>query len=128
MHWGIPMTEHDIDSRELDLLFATARAHRPDPSAALLSRIAADAEALQRRPQGAVRPARPGLFGQMRAALGGWPALGSLATATVAGVWVGISPPEDLSLAAETMLGLDEVSYLVDTSADVVLGLDEGAL
>jgi hypothetical protein len=102
---------HETDGdAALDALFGAARATRPDPSAALLARIAADAEALaaDRARQAAARPARGGMFGWLPA-IGGWPALAGLATATVAGLWIGYAQPD---LGAVTLIGsADEGTY-----------------
>jgi hypothetical protein len=99
------------DEAALDALFGAARAARPDPSAALLARIAADAEAVaaELARQAAARPARGGFFGWLPA-IGGWPALAGLATATVAGVWIGYVQPD---LGSVTLIGTatDEGTY-----------------
>ena len=82
----------------LEDAFALARAEaaRPAPEA-LMARVLADADR-ERPPLRAAAP-RPGRLAAALAALGGWPALGGLATAGVAGLWLGLSPPaavEDL--------------------------------
>lgn len=106
------MTTHDRKSAPedafLDALFEETRAARrdapdvsPDVSPELLARILADAETVQEgfaaAPPHRARPAPAGVLQQISAALGGWPALAGLATASVAGLWLGISPPEGLS-------------------------------
>jgi hypothetical protein len=106
------MTErHESDDdAALDALFGAARAARPDPSAALLARIAADAEAVaaDRARQAAARPSRGGIFGWLPA-IGGWPALAGLATAAVAGVWIGYAQPD---LGSVSLIGAaDEGTY-----------------
>lgn len=84
----------DKDMDALDDLFAQARADQPAPSDALLARIAADAVTWQ--PDPAPAPRRS-LLAEFFETLGGWPALGGLATATVAGVYLGFVQPELLS-------------------------------
>lgn len=102
------MTERPQDDRAagpgeggLEDFFAAARAQRPEPDADLLARIAAEAEAAaaaRARPA----PARPsgqsgrpgGGLGGWLAAIGGWPAAAGLATATVAGLWIGYAQPD----------------------------------
>ncbi|MWD30223.1 hypothetical protein E0K89_022405, partial [Aquicoccus sp. SCR17] len=37
--------------------------------------------------------------------LGGWPALGGLTAATLAGVWLGVSPPQGVSDPVAAWLG-----------------------
>ncbi|MCV2868793.1 hypothetical protein OEW28_09150 [Defluviimonas sp. WL0002] len=82
------------DDKELEAFFASARMHAPAPDEALLARVAAQGRSLQPMPrtprlrdQG--RPAGP-LRGLL-AAIGGWPALGGLMTAGLAGLWLGLS-------------------------------------
>ncbi|MDH3262385.1 MAG: dihydroorotate dehydrogenase [Paracoccaceae bacterium] len=79
---------------------ARAEAARPAPEA-FLARVLADAarEAPPAPAQARAAPPRLGRLAAALAALGGWPALGGLATAGVAGLWLGLSPPaavEDL--------------------------------
>jgi len=81
----------------LDLFFAEARQMAPEPSAAFLGRVLADAEAMQAGflaapAQPAVtRAARFGVLGTLLALFGGWGGLGGMATAAVAGVWIGFA-------------------------------------
>jgi hypothetical protein len=91
------MTDPKTDM--LDDLFATARRVQPDPGADLTARVLADARRARHRP---VAAPQPGLLAQLAAMIGGWPAFGGLAAATVAGIWVGIAPPpvvEDYAFA-----------------------------
>lgn len=117
-----------MSDKTLDELFAAARSSAPEPSAQLLARISADAQAVQldhTAPQTVPEPRRAsgreaggqakGLWGQIIGALGGWTALAGLATATVAGVWIGISPPQGLAdplsaaIGTSQMTGFDEI-------------------
>jgi hypothetical protein len=112
------MTERDDD---LDDLFAAARADTLVPSDALMARIAADAAsvaAARRRP--AVRAQRGGLLSGLFAALGGWPALGGLAAATVAGFWIGVAPPVGLQSLTSTVFGDVDVTVSLFASDDIV--------
>jgi len=97
----------------LDDLFALARRAAPEPSAALLARVLADGEAelAARAPaQPQPRGAPPGgiaigaLWADLLAVVGGWRAVGGLATATLAGVWIGFSGAAGLSVAATEFL------------------------
>jgi len=75
----------------LEAAFAALRAEAPRPSAALMGRVLADAEA-----EAAAGHRRGGLAGLLAAVyrgLGGAPAAAGLAAATLAGVWIGASPP-----------------------------------
>jgi hypothetical protein len=84
----------------LDDLFAQARKVAPVPDDALVARVLADAA----RPVPRRRP-QPSVLAQVRAMIGGWPALGSLAAATVAGIWIGIAPPPVVEDYAAELLG-----------------------
>lgn len=104
------MTERD-DDRTLDAVFAQARRHAPEPSADLLARVLADAEAVQ-----AALPARPlahraattrrgtglgGVFGL----LGGWGGLGGLVAAGLTGLWIGFTGTGALGSASAGFWG-----------------------
>jgi hypothetical protein len=91
------MTDPNDDM--LDDLFAQARAETPDPSQALVARVLADADTALLAPV----QVQTGLFTRMLDMIGGWPAMGGLAAATIAGIWVGVAPPpsvEDFTAAA----------------------------
>lgn len=83
------MPEHDDD---LDDLFAAARRAHPQPDAALMGRLAADAERY--------RPG--GRWNGFWKAVGGWPAAAGFAAVALAGVWLGIATPEPV----EAVIGL----------------------
>lgn len=81
---------------------APATSDAPEVPPALLARVLADAEAVQAGFDTAALPARraaprPGLWAQLGAALGGWPAFAGLAAVSVCGLLVGLSPPQGLS-------------------------------
>ena len=94
---------HGLSDPELETLFQAGRDAAPVPSEALMARIMADAEAetLRRAPSPA--PARRAL-GRILDALGGWPAMAGLATATLAGVWLGFVAPDRLNTLAGGLL------------------------
>ncbi|HPE24428.1 hypothetical protein [Albidovulum sp.] len=87
------------DDKELEAFFAAARADVAVPDAALLDRIAAEGRALQPapRPQVGSGPAPGharrggGGFRGLLGGIGGWPVLGGLVTAGLAGLWLGLS-------------------------------------
>lgn len=90
----------------LDRLFAEARAEQHVPGDDLMARLMADATRsapMRVLPAVAVKPVG-GLTGFL-AALGGWPVLGGLAMATLAGLWIGIAPPDRLNDFAASVLG-----------------------
>ena len=84
---------------EMDDLFARARDLDTAPSDDLMARVLADAAAVQAGFVAVSTQPMPtlGLWGQLREALGGWPSLGGLAAATVAGVWIGVAPPASVA-------------------------------
>lgn len=99
-------TDHDrhVD-RDLEAFFQAARESVPEASPDLMARVLADAYSEQdarevtapaaaeanhdRAPAAQGR----GWFAGLLDALGGWPAVAGLATAAVAGVWIGYNPP-----------------------------------
>lgn len=104
---------------DLDRLLAAAAQQAPAPSAALMERVLADAQALQPQPR-TIRPAVPtaptGLFARIAAALGGGPTLAGLGTAAVFGVALGYLSPTTLDYltgtAAETAEFFPDADFL----------------
>lgn len=87
---------HHDEAADLERFFRAARTAVPEPSAEFLTRLTAAAAAAQPRAVPAPpRPRRRGLVSALAAALGGWAALGGfaggMATATVAGLWIGLA-------------------------------------
>lgn len=114
---------NDRDTDMLDAAFAAARTGAPAPSGDLLDRIMMDADAVlhggvQSRP----RPRRAPLRAMLFEAIGGWPSLGGLVAATVAGLWIGVSPPAVLGDYA-AMLSSDFIEVPV-WSTDILAGLE----
>ncbi|WP_298298961.1 hypothetical protein [uncultured Litoreibacter sp.] len=102
--------DKDLSDAALDAMFDEARTHDPAPSPDLLARIAADAATVQREVEApAVEPPRT-FFGQVLEVLGGWPTVGGLATATVAGLYIGMAQPGLVGLEAELADGTDFVT------------------
>lgn len=108
------------DDAELESFFSAARAEAPQPGGDFLARIGAQALAEQPAPRVVppvlARPRSPGLLQQLREALGGWAGVAGLATACAAGIWIGVSPPDSLTVlwggdaAALGTIGLDPLS------------------
>ena len=99
----------ELTDSELDRLLANAAASGPEPSEALLARVMADADAvLAERGAGAgLAPVGAVPRGWLRSfadAIGGWPAIAGLATATVAGIWIGYAQPGSVSGIADGFL------------------------
>lgn len=116
------MTDPNDDM--LDDIFAQARSVAPVPSDTLIARVLADAvPPVPTR----TRQVRRGLLARLLEVIGGWPAMGGLATATVAGIWVGVAPPASVADLMATLIG-DEISVSL-FSTDLVLetgGLIDG--
>lgn len=97
-----PLFAATADDGGLEAFFMAARAEAPQPGGDFLARI--EAQALAEQP--AKRPAAPAampqsgslVLNQIREALGGWAGIAGLATACAAGIWIGISPPDAMSV------------------------------
>lgn len=114
----------------LDALFAQARAERPEPGADLLARVMADAAgALPRTRPAAPQPWRRALRG-IAAAFGGSAPLAGMASAAVAGLWIGFSAPEPLLGLVPLWQESDEAGLLpTDLLPDIdtlLLAADDG--
>lgn len=121
----------DFEDTDLERFFRAARTAAPEPPAAFLTRLAAQAEAVQAEtvparvvparvvPARAARP-RLGLVSALAAAFGGWAALGGMATATVAGLWIGLAGAPTLvqAVGLGSTVSAEADSYLPD--ADVL--------
>ena len=92
-----------MQDTDLESIFAAARAERPSPSAGLTARIMADADAVQDAFRTAPVPARPRRWAGWIAAIGGNGVLAGLATATLAGLWLGFSQPAPVSTLTQTV-------------------------
>lgn len=90
----------------LQTLFDAASKEAPSPSAEFLARL--EMQALREMPVAWARVA-PGPFASLREALGGWKGFAGLGAACAAGLWLGISPPEQMSDYIAGTLGTDAV-------------------
>lgn len=108
---------------DLDDLFAQARAARVQPSSGLMARVLADAAATQ--PQPAAAPPRPRFsLAALVAALGGPGGMAGLATAAVAGLWIGLAPPAAVDDMAALLLGGAEDLVLIPDLEGMVSDAD----
>lgn len=122
------MTDGRDDDLDLERFFRAARASAPEPSEAFLTRLAAQGAAEQARIVPRALPLRAqkrrGIMAALAAALGGWAALGGmaggLATATVAGLWIGLAGTPTLVQAVGygSTITTESANYLAD--ADVL--------
>lgn len=97
--------------QDLDDLLAMAGNHAPSPSPALLARILTDAEGEQDRRQPHAVPRRrwtrflPLVLGSVGATAG-------MATAALAGVWIGYAQPETLTTVTSALWADQRVDLL----------------
>jgi len=127
------MTKIDHDMDMLDDLFDSAVSDPAlAPSPDLMARVLADAETHQEVMRAASVPAvsarrSKGKLFRLMQSLGGWPTLAGLATATVAGVWVGFSATFTVLPDALTgVLGSTDDYYLTYLDSGYVFGDEEG--
>ncbi|MGB3313755.1 MAG: dihydroorotate dehydrogenase [Albidovulum sp.] len=97
-------------------LFAAGQRHAPVPSNAFMERLVADAERVQPRPAAAGRDFFEPLWARLTAALGGWQGFGGLATATVAGLWIGYAGLADPNALTGGLLGADDAVELLPST------------
>lgn len=119
------MTERHPDEIDLERLFAAERAAPPVPSAELLARVLADAQDAL-RPRKAARPTLGQRLAGVIRDLGGWPTIAGLATAGIAGLWIGIDPPPVLRDTVTAFWAADGMDYLVDLAPDDLFSPEEG--
>lgn len=115
----------------LTAYFDAGKAARPEPGDALMARIMADADRVQADRAVAAAPVRAprrGWLTVVTQALGGWPAMAGLATATVAGVWIGVSAPSGLAGIAQDVIVGSNDAYLIDLDPDATFVLADGGL
>ncbi|MFY0679385.1 MAG: hypothetical protein JXR13_02315 [Thalassovita sp.] len=127
------MTERMEQDLELEALFDTAAQAKPaEPSADFMQRVLDDALAEQLRQATALAPdpvqtgPSRGIWASLVGAIGGWPAVAGLATAGVAGLWIGVNPPTALSETAEAYLNISTDLYLVDAMPQLQFDVSEG--
>ncbi|MFK7751152.1 MAG: hypothetical protein AB8B51_01255 [Sedimentitalea sp.] len=113
------MADTDKEFEDLDGLFAAAREDRGALPPALRRQILSDGLKVQ----GNARPL-PGIWSQLRDLLGGWPGLGGLVAAGVAGVWIGIAPPAALPDPVQLVTQTSQTTDIFD-SFDLVSLMDE---
>ncbi|MEZ5686349.1 MAG: dihydroorotate dehydrogenase [Paracoccaceae bacterium] len=101
------MTEHET---ELERFFAAAKAEAPMPSGDFMARVLAEAEATQAgftAPSVRAPAGRDGLWATISGLFGGSIGLGGMATAALAGLWIGFAGADNLA------------SYWPGTTADL---------
>jgi hypothetical protein len=109
------MADTDNDNGGLGQMFAQARQGAEPMPKGLAQRIIADAGQVQAAIAKVGAPLkRPGAWRQFLSLVGGWPALGGLATACAAGIWIGMAPPSFLPDPAQLVGGTGSEIDLID--------------
>lgn len=88
------MTERK-DDLALDAFFSAARAETPPMSVDFLKTLTE--QAIKAQPVATARVPDPGIWEQIKSAVGGWPGLTGLVATCAVGVWLGISPTGGMS-------------------------------
>ncbi|GGH55756.1 hypothetical protein GVY41_11680 [Frigidibacter albus] len=109
------MTETDM---ELEAFFSAGRAAAAEPSAAFLARVLAEAEAVQAGRIAPAPPPRQGIWAGVLSALGGWGGAGGLATATIAGVWLGFAGVQGSGTLTAFLAASDEAAITLELIPD----------
>ena len=120
-HWGTIMT--DPTQTDLDKLLAEAALQKPSVPTDLMARVMIDATRVQPKVPTALQQ---GVWASILDVIGGWPAVGGLAMASVAGLWIGVAPPVGLDAIAAVVLGSPETIDLFgeDMLSNFTEGLD----
>ncbi len=102
---------------DLDALLEQEGKVPVQPSDGLMSRIIQDADQLaDQHNTTLVRHSTPntgGFWHRILAGLGGWPAFAGLATATVAGIWIGYASPVSVGSLSSGLI-LSDASYALE--------------
>ena len=105
---------------ELDDFFTAAREAGPAPSGALAARVLADADAAMPRPAETVAAVRRPRWRQFLAAIGGGVVVSGLASAAMAGVFIGYAGPVTSDWLGTALTGSEDVQMI--SASDLFLG------
>ena len=128
------MTDKDQVDSVLEDFFAVARNAPPKPSADLSARILEDSEIVR---AGRVHPEkfwlskRRNVWSEFLWLIGGAPAILALSTAALAGIWIGISPPDYMAEQVQSYLqgsgyNATDSFWAVDTLGGFILSTAGG--
>jgi len=123
------MNEIDRDD-ELQRFFDAARRQPNLASDALMERVLGDALSYQTATEKVVKvDSKVGFLAGLWAGIGGWPAAAGLATASLAGLWIGVSPSLGLADAVITTFGSNTAeSYIEEFSTSFDFAFYDGEL
>lgn len=117
------------DPLDRDFRALKARAAPSDPpSDALMARVMADADAVQEAFMAPPPEPAPSFGVRFVTLIGGWPSLAGLATAGVAGVWIGLTQPDALVEGSQALLFGDLTTAVVDLDPSFGFSDLEGGL
>ncbi len=106
------------DDMFLTELFAEARDADLQVPQHLMARVLIDADEQIAATAKAAQKPQQGLWSLLMTAIGGWPAVGGLAMAGVAGIWVGYAPPTGIPDIANNVWGDAMTVTVLDVSTD----------
>lgn len=120
--------------QELEAFFKALGDEPEEVSPDLLERVLADAYDAQDllaveafvEPQPEPAERSRGLLGSLLDTIGGWPAVAGLATATVAGVWIGYNPPAAFDTLTLTLMDSSYGASIGETLPDFIDQLADG--
>ncbi|MEO0774585.1 MAG: hypothetical protein AAFZ04_15555 [Pseudomonadota bacterium] len=112
----------------LDAEFAALAAQDTPPRDDLIARVMADADAVQADFMALPAPAKRSAGRRVLAVIGGWPSLAGLATAGLAGVWIGMAQPALLVAGSDVLLSGDASGALNELDTGFGLSLLDGGL
>ena len=113
----------DPAHKDLDDLLAQVAQNQPQVPRDLMARVLIDADQMQPKPGAAPRA---GVWAALMDMIGGWPAVGGIAMAGVAGLWIGVAPPNSLETVTSAVLGDAQTVDLFgsDVLSSFSVGLD----
>lgn len=118
-----PMTPDPLNKE-----FCALKTRATPPGDDLMARVLADADAVQAEILAPPRSVRKPFTVRFMAFIGGWPSMAGLATAGLAGVWIGVSQPAALVQTSETLIYGDLSGAMVDIDPFFGLSDQEGGL
>ena len=108
------MSNAPYEPDPLEAEFSALKRRVEPPSGDLMARVMADADAVQAQILTPLPKARVSALSRVMDVIGGWPTLAGMATAGMAGVWIGVAQPAALLEGSQTLLYGDANAALVD--------------
>ncbi|MEM7731958.1 MAG: dihydroorotate dehydrogenase [Pseudomonadota bacterium] len=108
--------------------FTALKTQASPPGDDLMARVLADADARQAAFMAPPVARRQPVLVRFMALIGGWPSMAGLATAGLAGVWIGMAQPALLVSGSDALFPGDAGSVLDDVETGFGLWVLDGAL